>query len=358
MSKRLSVICLAIALATIATRAQQLSVLAPGGMFPPLEAYLESLRQQAGIPGLSVAVVQDGQIAWEHGLGFQNVASRVRATADTPYMVGDVTQTLAAVLLLECVESRHLYLDDPVERYGIALPDPRTTLRNMLSHMSLDGSGDPFRYSPPRYAQLTLAVEACVPQPYRKTVAERILDRLAMKDSVPGTDLRTAVPAPEGLFEEEDLERYRAVLDRIAVPYRVEGRGKTERTELPPDGLSAAAGLVSTVRDLARLDIALDSEVLLRDETRALAWTPVTTPDGTTLPTGLGWFVQTYRGERVVWQFGEIPNAYSSLILKLPARRLTFILLANSDGLNSPFQLQSGDVTRSLFATLFLRLAI
>jgi CubicO group peptidase (beta-lactamase class C family) len=228
----------------------------------------------------------------------------------------------------------------------------------MLSHMSLDGSGEPFKYSPPRYAQLTLAVETCVPQPYRKTVAERILDRLAMKDSVPGTDLREAVPTPEGLFDEGDLDRYRAVLDRLAVPYRVEGRGKVERTELAPDGLSAAAGLVSTVRDLARLDIALDSELLLRDETRALAWTPVTTPDGATLPTGLGWFVQTYRGERLVWQFGEIPNAYSSLILKLPARRLTFILLANSDGLNSPFQLQSGDVTRSLFATLFLRLAI
>jgi hypothetical protein len=42
----------------------------------------------------------------------------------------------------------------------------------------------------------------------------------------------------------------------------------------------------------------------------------------------------------------------------VPARRLTFILLANSDGLTSSFQLQAGDVTRSLFATLFLRLAL
>ena len=28
---------------------------------------------------------------------------------------------------------------------------------------------------------------------------------------------------------------------------------------------------------------------------------------------GLGWFVQFYRGERVVWHFGHVPNAYSSL---------------------------------------------
>ena len=51
-------------------------------------------------------------------------------------------------------------------------------------------------------------------------------------------------------------------------------------------------------------------------------------------------------------------NGYSSLILKVPSRQLTFLLLANGDGLSAPFQLQSGDVTRSLFATLFLRLAI
>jgi len=75
-------------------------------------------------------------------------------------------------------------------------------------------------------------------------------------------------------------------------------------------------------------------------------------------PRGLGWFVQSYKGERLVWHFGYVQNAYSSLILKVPARGVTFILLANGDGLSAPFQLQSGDVTRSLFASLFLRLAI
>ena len=35
---------------------------------------------------------------------------------------------------------------------------------------------------------------------------------------------------------------------------------------------------------------------------------------------------------------------------------MTFILLANSDGLSATFQLPAGNVTKSLFATLFLRL--
>jgi hypothetical protein len=57
-----------------------------------------------------------------------------------------------------------------------------------------------------------------------------------------------------------------------------------------------------------------------------------------------------------VWHFGQIPNAYSSLLIKVPERNITLILLANSDRLSAPFQLGRGDVTRSLFAALFLRL--
>jgi hypothetical protein len=76
------------------------------------------------------------------------------------------------------------------------------------------------------------------------------------------------------------------------------------------------------------------------------------------MPTGLGWFVQNYNGQRLYWQFGNIPGAYSSLILKVPARHVTLILLANSDGLSTPFPLQDGDVTSSLFAKTFLKLFV
>ncbi len=39
----------------------------------PLDSYLESLRAQSGIPGMSAALVQDGEIVWERGFGFQNL---------------------------------------------------------------------------------------------------------------------------------------------------------------------------------------------------------------------------------------------------------------------------------------------
>jgi CubicO group peptidase (beta-lactamase class C family) len=338
--------------------AQQPSV-TPGGILPVLDTYLESLRQQLGIPGMSAAVLKDGVIVFEKGYGFSNLATRERATPDTPYLVGDVSETLAAVLLLQCVEQRRLDLDQRLERYGLSQPEPSATLRGLLGHASPDGVREPFIYNPQRYAQLTPLMEWCAPQPYRKSVAHRVLNHLAMRDSVPGTDLQNAaLDLPEGMFDEDDLERYRRILAKLAVPYRVSGRNRTERTELPATAMTAADGLVTTVRDLARFDAALDAadSPMLLPETRAAAWTPSAGRNGLPSPMGLGWFVQSYRGERVVWTFANVANAYSALVLKLPAKNTTFILLANSDGLSASFQLPAGDVTRSLFATLFLKL--
>jgi CubicO group peptidase (beta-lactamase class C family) len=359
-SLRLPCAAVAIAAALCASAAgqQQLPALfSPSGTIPILESYLESLRQQSGIPGMSAAIVRDEAIIWEKGFGYQDVAARIRATPDTPYLVGDLSGTLAATLLLQCVEQRRLTLDEPISVHGLTLPEPDATLRRLLTHTPPDGSKDAFLYSPDRYANLTALMEWCAPQPYRKSVAHRILDYLAMMDSVPGTDLKDPdLQLPEGLFDPDDIDRYHHVLDRMAVPYKVDNRKRADRVDLPLLPMNAANGLVSTVRDLAKLDKALDDQGLLLQETLDAAWTPAIGRGGLPTPMGLGWFVQNYNGERLVWHFGYVPNAYSSLMLKLPGRNLTFILLANSDGLSAPFQLPAGDVTRSLYAAIFLKL--
>jgi CubicO group peptidase (beta-lactamase class C family) len=356
--RRLALPAFVVLLASSSLLAQQRIIFTPNGILPVLEAYLEPLRIQAGIPGMSAAVIKDGVIIWERGYGFQDVNGRIRATPSTPYMLGDPSGALAAVLLLQCVEQRRLELDRPLGSYDIDIPDRSFTLRQLLSHTSPNAE-EPFAYNPGRYAQLTAVMEWCAPQPYRKSVAHRILNRLAMRDSVPGTDLRNpqVLLAPDQ-FEPAEIQRYRGILDRMALPYRIDSRGRPERVELPVESMSAIGGLVTTVRDLAKLDGALDNRLLLLDETLAVAWQPVPSSNSTLpqMPTGLGWFVQSYRGHRIVWHFGQIANGYSSLIVKLPDHNLTFVLLANSDRLSSPFQLQTGDVGRSLFASLFLKL--
>jgi CubicO group peptidase (beta-lactamase class C family) len=355
--RRLGIIAAILALLTLSAAARQ-NPAPPGDLgTTAFESYIELLRQQAGIPAISGALLQDGVVVWERGLGFANVETRVRATPDTPYPIADLSQSFAAVLLLQCVEQRRLDLDVPIREYGIALTDSGATLRRVLSHSS-SGTGGAFRYDPERYSQLTAVMEYCAPQPYRKSVSHRLLERLAMIDSVPGRDVRSPEASPESLYTPAALERYAKSLERMAVAYRVDKKGRATRNDVIIDGINAATGIISTVRDLARFDAALDSDLLLTYETLAAAWSPAQAADRTPLPMGLGWFVQTYRGAPVIWHFGVVPHGYSSMVVKVPSRKATMILLANSDGLAIPFQLESGDVTRSLFASVFLRMLL
>jgi CubicO group peptidase (beta-lactamase class C family) len=357
VSRRLvSGLILASALTVVVTARQQRTLDFGASAF---EGYMELLRQTAGIPGLSGVLIQDGSIVWERGLGFANVDARIPARPDTPYVIGDLTEPFAAVLVLQCAERRQVDLDREITNYDGAVPDDRATVRQVLSHTSAAPGN--FKYEPARYAQLTGVVEYCSRQPFRnfrKALAEDVLDRLAMARSVPGRDFATAGAVPADVMDQAYFDQYRRVLESLAVPYKVDKRGHPTRTDLAPEGINAATGLVSTVRDLAQFDFALDDSTLLLDTTLADAWSAALGPGGAPQPTGLGWFVQSYRGVPLVWQYGAVPNAYSGMVLKIPSRRVTMILLANSDGLVNSFQLEAGDVTRSPFASVLLRMLL
>lgn len=321
------------------------------------DRYLDALREESGIPGLSAAIVQGRRLVWDTGLGRQDLEQSVPARADTPYLIGDLTQNFAAVVLGLCVEQAGLNITQPISRWSAAIPETSAQVRHVLAHTSSGAPGEAYRYDPGRFAQLTPVADDCADRPFRRVVAEDIFDRFGMRDSVPGRDLAAIGAADHDFFDDGRLRAYESVLTRLAVPYRVDRGGKATRGDYPADGVSTAGGLISTVRDLARFDIALDDDALIGQNLRSVAWTNVTTSAGAPLPTGLGWFVQTYNGERLVWQFGTLRDTSSALILKVPSRDVTLILLANSDGL-APDTISNGDVTVSLFAKLFLRLFV
>ena len=298
--------------------------------------------------------MQNGDLVWDRGFGYQDVETFVAATARTPYPIADLTQTFAAVLLMQCYQRGTLELSDSLSRWSAEAGD--LAVGRVLSHTA-GVNGPAFKYDPARFALLTSAVDRCGQTPARTRVVQSVFTELGMIDSVPGRDLADPSAELRQSFDQAELERYQAVLARLATPYKVDRRGRATRSELPDKKIDASTGVVSSVRDLALYDRALDEQRLLRPDAMSAMWSNVTVA-GTARPTGLGWFVQTYNGEKVVWHFGYAPDAFSSLIVKIPARHLTLILLANSDGLSAPFNLADGDISASPFAVAFLRLFI
>lgn len=317
--------------------------------------YVDALRAQTGIPGLAATLAGRTDILWEHASGLQDVERSIAARPDTPFQIDGLTQLFTVVVALRCAEEGRLVLDDQISLYKSNAREPSATLRQLLTNTSGPPDGLSFTYQPNRLDPVGAAIRACTHDSYRETFAN-LFERFAMVDSVPGADILTIQPPAEGIPTAEEKVHYADVLSRVAPAYVVDRRGRATLSGRGDSALTPFGGIISTARDLARFDLALRSGALLRAETLAAAWSPQLGRDNVPLPYGIGWFVQSYNGEPVVWQFGQTDNASSSMMITLPARGLTLTLLANSDGLTKAFPLSAGDVSVSPFARVFLGL--
>lgn len=314
------------------------------------ERYLNSLREQAGIPAVSALISQNGAEVWNSGMGRPNIDSPAPATADTPYPLGHLSQIFGSTLLLKaCVDDSYGEVDDLVRKWAPEYTEEATRVRDLLTHTAPSGG---FFYSPTRFAALSPVIVECQDVPYPRLLADEVFTRFGMSNSAP--ELVAAQGSDPDPFSSGERAHYADIGRRAAIGYRVD-RGRATRNDVPPVPASAATGAVSSVRDLHRFDAGLPD--LLTLESRQAAWTAAVSR-GVTLPSGMGWFVQQHNGHTVVWQFGQIDGAYSSMIIKVPARGLTLIMLANSDGLTAPFALDKGDITTSPYAQLFFRLLV
>lgn len=342
--------------------------------------YLDPLVAQIGMPGVSAAIIQTdpnhpqaAPIVHRYNVGYADVEKKIQTAFDTPYAIGGVTQAMTGVLHGVCID-RFTTAQFDIDKLNMRLfvpsfPYAETSVRQVLAHSS-DGH---FHYDPLLFAQLTPVVESarCLNKPFRQAIAAEVLDRIpgGMQRSVPGMDLnRPGSEAARALFDDATLQRYQAVLADLAVPYKIDSRGRATRSEYPSYGLDAASGMVSTVEDLVNFETQLDRRdgVPFSASTLDKMWSnqafDLPAANGSTVrlvtPTGLGWFVTNESGQPVIWTFGHIVDASSALIVKMPRKNLTLIMLANSGGLAKGYDLENANVTSSPFVKVFLRLFI
>jgi CubicO group peptidase (beta-lactamase class C family) len=155
------------------------------------------------------------------------------------------------------------------------------------------------------------------------------------------------------VITEKRQQRFDTVSKILAKPYALD-RAFNPIQITYPQGFSVSAGLISTVLDMAKYDIAIDQNRFLSKETQLLAFTPTVSTKGETLPYGLGWFTTNFEGMKLLWHYG-FWTGNSSFILKVPERNITFIIMANSDNLSRPTDLGSGDATSSPVGMAFLK---
>ncbi len=102
-----------------------------------LQATLDRQRRAIGIPGVTATIVFADGSRWSGGSGYASLGPPASATPATPFVIGSITKTFVAALIMQLAEEGLLDLGDRLSRW---LPDyPRAasySLRQLLSHTS------------------------------------------------------------------------------------------------------------------------------------------------------------------------------------------------------------------------------
>ena len=321
-----------------------------------LERQLEELRKQLRIPGMSAAVAKDGRVVWAQGFGWADRERGVPAGPETIYHLASLTKPFAATVLLQLVEEGRLDLDAPVAEFGVDLGGSDTVrVWHLLSHTSSAPPGTRYRYDGYAFGELEKVIEGVTGRSFAAELTDRIIRPLQLQHTAPNPEDERNALAASGIerapIVQSQAKGYAPAWGRNVWPSGLFG---PIRPMDHPTSFHPSAGLVASAVDVAKFSIALDQGRLLSDSMRARAMTPVVAPSGDTLPYGLGWFVQEHSPVTLVWHYGHWFSS-SSLIVKVPERRLTFVLLANTDGLSRRRGLgDHGNVLRSPAAAAFL----
>lgn len=302
---------------------------------------------QAGVAGISVAVVQGSDTLLLRGYGYVDLEWEIATPrgADATYEIGSVTKQFTAAAVMQLVEQGKIDLDADLTEYvdfdtqGHAVP-----VRRLLDHtsgikgyteMSVFGElaskklprdtllrlveAEPFDFEPGTaliynnsgFFLLGLIIEEVSGQTYEEYVAEHIFGALGMADSY--------------YCSESAIRGHRAH------GYDVGDSGLQRKAYLDHTWPYAAGSLCSSVGDLVRWNQALHGGKVVSAESYRLMTTPMPLEDGTSTRYAMGLAVDAPGGRRIISHGGGI-NGFLSNGRYYPDDGLIIVVLQNSQG--------------------------
>jgi len=305
----------------------------------------ERVLAQTGVPSASIAVVQDGTIAYLKAYGQADLSPPRAATTGMRYAVGSISKQFTAAAILMLAEQGKLSLDDPVGRYvpGLTSGD-QITIREILSHtsgytdywpqdyvfpeMKRPGSamailnrwakaplnfepGTDWQYSNTGFVLAGVIVEKVSGEPLMQFLGEHIFQPLHMTG---------VVDFDHNQMTAEDAKGYTRFALGAPRPAPVMGQG----------WMLGAGEVAMRPEDLALWDISEINRSLLSAKSYAAQTTSVLLKSGRDTNYGLGLSVRTVHGRPELEHGGEVSGFISENRI-FPDDRAAIAVLTNSD---------------------------
>lgn len=327
---------------------------------PDLQQKIDQVATQAltktGTPSASIAVVKDGQIVYVKAYGEARIDAHRPATPMMRYSIGSISKQFTAASLLFLQEQGKLSLDDKVAKYIPNLTRANeVTLRQLLSHTSGYQDYWPQDYVMPmmlqpvtaekimeRWARIPLDFEPGTKWQYSNTnfvIAGAIVEKVARKPFF--EFLREKVFAPLQMKSVLDIDQERLV-ESDPVGYMRFAIGPPRPAPQTGKGWLFAAGeLAMTAEDLAKWDISILQQKLLKPVSYQQLGTEVLLKNGVGSRYGLGVSVGSQAGHRSLSHGGEVSGFTAENII-FPDDRLAVVALTNLDAANASGMIANG----------------
>jgi D-alanyl-D-alanine carboxypeptidase len=332
-----------------------------------VERIAQTVLRSTGVPSASIAVVRDGQTVLTEAYGDARLEPRLAAAPTMRYSIGSISKqfTAAAILLLQ--EQGKLSLDDAVGKYVTGVARGRdVTIRQILSHTSgyqdywpqdyvmpgmmkpttapeilqtwasraLDFEpGSKWQYSNTNYVIAGLIVDKIAGEPMWQFLGKRVFTPLGMA-SVTNIDDR-ALPATDatGYF------RYALGPLRPA-------------PKEAPGWLFAAGEIAATAGDLAKWDISVITQSVLKPASYRDLESAVRLTNGVSTQYGLGMYAQMANGHRQLEHSGEV-SGFTAENIVLPDDGAAVVVLTNQDAASA-----AGNIGRQIALALTDQMAV
>ncbi|MCQ2501377.1 MAG: serine hydrolase [Lachnospiraceae bacterium] len=320
---------------------------------------VDGMLKMWNLPGVSVALVKDGEMVYCSGFGARDVAGSLGMDGETHLPIGSITKSFTSLALGILADEGKLDWDAPVITYipWLKLSNPevqnQVTARDLMSHRTGMAKYDahavfctkddrkemvedlqymqinaPFRsmlqYSNQMVMLAGYLVEVLSGKSWEDFVQEKIIAPLGMTETS---------------FKAEDLPG----VENASKGYVFTGTDFMETMYLPLRGVAPAGGIVSTAKDMAKYtafqlgDGTVNGQRIISKEQLDQCHTPQMdgTPyfwqleEVTECKYGLGWFTDKYRGKAMISHGGNTLG-FSSLLTLLPEENFGIVLLSNA----------------------------
>lgn len=358
----------------------------PDADWTPAGDFLRDLPRQMqalGVPGVSIAVVEAGALAWSRGFGVADAERGTPVQYATLWEAASLSKPVFAYTVLQLVDRGELALDAPLVNYarpGYLGQSPwieRISVRDVLRHTTglpnwrkdpaheplipVVAPGTRIDYSGEAFVWLQLAVEAVTGESLDQTMRRLMFDPAGMRDSSYGwdpalaarsvyghrapDDAQPGMPA-QGLREAWDAAQ--PIADRWRKPLSAWRYADAERAlplaranakpgvvNWPSDILAnSAASLRCTVQDYARFMAlvvhASPAAWELRPATRAAMLTSQIALPGRWTEKGLGWNIEATQVGPILYHSGSNGGVFKTFALGDAARQRALVVMTNA----------------------------